>query len=224
MYSFFSSLQLGNAGEANRTIEDKKKDDLIKTLGYQNQTLKLELEKLNQNFNNNFVLLKSENDKLKKEIDKTTMNMIKLSQENDRKLKEVLDQKERLLSDLKQIKITELTYAQLVLKANQIIQKAISILKTFKEWTEVEDYEIHLPALNYDYSLRHSGYGTEVTPRWKEYADNLERFISVHPCKKLIKYKNNGAQIINEVLEVLKQWNLPESLNNQMTALINESN
>ncbi|VEU73099.1 Uncharacterised protein (plasmid) [Mycoplasmopsis gallopavonis] len=41
--------------EANRTIEDKKKDDLIKTLGYQNQTLKLELEKLNQNFNNNFV-------------------------------------------------------------------------------------------------------------------------------------------------------------------------
>ncbi|WP_036452765.1 hypothetical protein [Mycoplasma buteonis] len=185
--------------------------------------LKLKFNKLQNNYNTQITSLSAENEKLRNKVSELNSSFLQAYNEKQKILSEMTLEKNKLLADIEALKIKELAYVKLIIKANDIILRAIAILKTFKE----NDYVIHHdysnpPKLKYVVVHDPNGYTRHEEPDYATYSKELEEY---NKTAHIVEHgiRNNGKEVVENVLKVLNEWSLSDTLKNDIEKLIETS-
>ncbi|VEU70386.1 hypothetical protein [Mycoplasmopsis glycophila] len=222
--SLTEKLQI--ATKALETAKKREKDLENKLVLLRNQLDDqiLKYNKLSDQTNYGFINENKKRRDLEKEINNLKKELLKQNEKNKKELDNLIREKNELISEIESLKIKELAYAKLVMKANTIIKKAIGILQTYRSWTEDNRIRVNVPEMPYDIELESNGYVRRRVPRPGQYASMLRKLLDEIMEKNVVFYKNNGEEVFAEALKVLKEWELPAELENEINNLISSHN
>ncbi|QGZ97848.1 hypothetical protein GE118_03490 [Mycoplasma sp. NEAQ87857] len=190
--------------ELNEIIDTLNKnnnnlDSSLIAAGNKNNQLQIEIQRLNNEINNI-------NNKYR-ELENNLADNIAKNNEKDiahqNEIKRILNEKATLNTELLEFKTMKLSYKELVVKANNIIQKAIGILETMKKTKISVRYSTINEPAKYKWDIAPHGYGS------------VEKLVSPARSYTTTHYgldKGNEEEIITEVKALLKTFVIPTNI------------